>query len=137
MAQWALETMFCSSVHEAQPMLVSSGFSLIFCEDQLSDGTYRDLLGLTVKPAKSRFVVLSPTPEIDDKYDEAMRLGAFEMIASPCRKSDIQWIVIRAMQEESRRGGNRRRATPHDDGNAETAPVGMNGAETDPTNGGH
>jgi DNA-binding NtrC family response regulator len=117
-------------------MLSNSGFSLIFCEDQLTDGTYQDLLGSTVKPAKSRFVVLSPTPEADDKYEEAMRLGAFEMIASPCRKSDVQWIVIRAMQEESRRGGSRRRATPHDDGNAETAAVGTNGAEPDRSGGG-
>jgi DNA-binding NtrC family response regulator len=136
MAQWALETTSCSSVHEARPLLTNSGFSLIFCEDQLSDGTYQDLLGPTVKPVKSRFVVVSPTPEADDKYEEAMRLGAFEMIASPCRKSDIQWIVIRAMQEETRRGGNRRRATPHEDGNAETATVGTNGAERDSSNGG-
>jgi len=136
MAQWALETTFCSSVHEARPLLTNSGFSLVFCEDQLSDGTYQDLLGPTVKPVKSRFVVLSPTPEADDKYEEAMRLGAFEMIASPCRKSDIQWIVIRAMQEESRRGGNRRRVTPHEDGNAETAAVVTNGAERNSSNGG-
>ena len=137
MSQWALETTSCSTVHDARHMLANAGFSLIFCEDQLSDGTYQDLLGPTVKPAKSRFVVLSPNPELDDKYDEAMRLGAFEMIASPCRKSDIQWIVIRAMQEESRRGGSRRRATPHDDGNAETAAMATNGTEHDPTDGGH
>jgi DNA-binding NtrC family response regulator len=136
MAQWALETTSCSSVHEARPTLTNSGFSLIFCEDQLTDGTYQDLLGPTVKPGKSRFVVLSPTPEADDKYEEAMRLGAFEMIASPCRKSDIQWIVIRAMQEESRRGGSRRRATPHENGNAEAAAVGTDRAEHDSTNGG-
>ena len=69
---------------------------------------------------------MSSTPELDDKYDEAMRLGAFEMIASPCRKSDIQWIVIRAMQEESRRGGNRRRSASHEDSGPEGAAVGTN-----------
>jgi DNA-binding NtrC family response regulator len=106
-------------------MMASSGFSLVFCEDRLSDGTYRDLLGSTARPAKSRFVVLSTSPEIDDKYEEAMRLGAFEMIASPCRKSDIQWIVIRAMQEESRRGGNRRRSSA-DESHTETAAVRTN-----------
>jgi DNA-binding NtrC family response regulator len=125
MAQWALETTSCSSLNEARPMMAGSGFSLIFCEDRLPDGTYQDLLGSTARPAKSRFVVLSSSPEIDDKYEEAIRLGAFEMIASPCRKSDIQWIVIRAMQEESRRGGNRRRSST-DESHAEPAAVGTN-----------
>ena len=31
------------------------------------------------------------------------------MIASPCRRSDVQWIAIRAMQDELRRSGGRRR----------------------------
>jgi DNA-binding NtrC family response regulator len=126
MAQWALETTSCSSVQEARPILSSSGYSLIFCEEQLPDGTYHDLIGFTAKPSKSRFVVMSSTPELDDNYDEAMRVGAFEMIASPCRKSDIQWIVIRAMQEESRRGGNRRRSASHEDSGPEAAAVGTN-----------
>lgn len=136
MAQWALETTGCSSVYEARPMLSSSGFSLIFCEEQLSDGSYQDLIGFTTKPSKSRFVVMSTTPELDDKYEEAMRLGAFEMIASPCRKSDIQWIVIRAMQEESRRGGNRRRSMPHEDSGAEAAAVGTNHRDPETPEGG-
>lgn len=79
---------------------------------------------------------MSSTPELDDKYEEAMRLGAFEMIASPCRKSDIQWIVIRAMQEESRRGGNRRRSTPHEEASAEAAAVGTNHREHETPEGG-
>ena len=134
MAQWALETTSCSSLNEARPIMANSGFSLVFCEDRLSDGTYQDLLGSTVRPSKSRFVVLSSSPEIDDKYEEAMRLGAFEMIASPCRKSDVQWIVIRAMQEESRRGGNRRRSST-DEPHAEPAGVGTN-HDHNRTNGG-
>lgn len=129
MAQWALDTTCCASIGEARPKLSGTGFSLIFCEDQLSDGNYQDLLVTPGKPSKARFIVLSSTPELDDKYEEAMRLGAFEMIASPCRKSDIQWIVIRAMQEDSRRSGSRRRSVPEDP-NAETAAVGPNHAET-------
>jgi hypothetical protein len=78
---------------------------------------------------------MSSTPELDDKYDEAMRLGAFEMIATPCRKSDIQWIVIRAMQEESRRGGSRRRSAAEEAGE-EHAAVGANGSSPDTPEGG-
>jgi DNA-binding NtrC family response regulator len=135
MTQWALDTTCCATVREARTLLSGPGFSLVFCEDQLPDGDYHELLSSFAKPSKSRFIVMSSTPELDDKYDEAMRLGAFEMIATPCRKSDIQWIVIRAMQEESRRGGSRRRPAP-DEAGEETAAVTTNGAERDTSEGG-
>lgn len=134
MTQWALDTTCCSSVREARTLLSGNGFSLIFCEDQLPDGNYNELLNSATKPLKSRFVVMSSTPELDDKYDDAMRLGAFEMIATPCRKSDIQWIVIRAMQEESRRGGSRRRSTTEEPGE-ESAAVVTNGSDRDSPDG--
>lgn len=123
MTQWALDTTCCSTVREARTLLSGNGFSLIFCEDRLPDGNYHELLNSFAKPSKSRFIVMSSTPELDDKYDEAMRIGAFEMIATPCRKSDIQWIVIRAMQEESRRGGSRRRSAADEVGEEHAAVV--------------
>ena len=134
MTQWALDTTCCSSVREARTLLSGNGFSLIFCEDQLLDGNYHELLNSFTKPSKSRFIVMSSTPELDDKYDEAMQLGAFEMIATPCRKSDIQWIVIRAMQEESRRGGSRRRSTT-EEASVETAAVVSNSPDRDNSDG--
>ena len=135
MTQWALDTTCCSTIREARTLLSGNGFSLIFCEDHLSDGSYHEVLNSFAKPSKSRFIVMSSTPELDDKYDEAMRLGAFEMIATPCRKSDVQWIVIRAMQEESRRGGSRRRPATEETGE-EPATVGTNGSSPDTPEGG-
>ncbi len=83
--------------------------SLIFCDETLGDGTYRDLLRDLSKAAKARVVVMSLAPDRDDTYNEAITLGAFDMIASPCRRSDVQWIAIRAMQDEVRRSATRRR----------------------------
>ena len=82
--------------------------SLIFCEDTLSDGTYRDILRSPGKAIKTRLVVISEVSD-DQKYNEAKQLGAFDVISSPCRRSDIQWMVIRAIQEESRHSGARGR----------------------------
>jgi len=75
----------------------------------LPDGTYRDLLRNLNKSPKARFVVISPTADVDANYNEALSLGAFDMIASPCRRSDVQWIAIRAMHEDARRSLNKRR----------------------------
>jgi DNA-binding NtrC family response regulator len=110
MNHWAMEALWCGTLQEARGLLPDATLSLIFCEDTLADGTYRDLLNILGKPLKSRLVVISQQSHIELKYQEAIGLGAFEVITSPCRPSDVQWVVIRAIQEESRHAGRRGRA---------------------------
>lgn len=101
LSNWAIEPVCCASLQEAQSFLPDETFSLIFCEDTLSDGTYRDILRPPGKPMKTRLVVISEVSD-DQNYNEAKQLGAFDVISSPCRRSDIQWVVIRAIQEEAK-----------------------------------
>jgi DNA-binding NtrC family response regulator len=108
LSNWAIEPICCSSLQEARRYLPDETFSLIFCEDTLSDGTYRDILRPPGKPMKTRLVVISEVSD-DQKYNEAKQLGAFDVISTPCRLSDIQWMVIRAIQEESKHSGARGR----------------------------
>jgi DNA-binding NtrC family response regulator len=126
MNHWSMDPVCCSGVQEAFTLLPEASPSLIFCEETLTDGTYRDLLRGMGKTPRARFVVISPTADIDANYNEALSLGAFDMIASPCRRSDVQWIAIRAMHEESRRSFNKRRprvgTEPEIDTNSETTP---------------
>jgi DNA-binding NtrC family response regulator len=109
MNHWSIETLPCGGVQEARSLLSTARPSLIFCEEDLPDGTYRELLQDVSKAAKARVVVISADAEQDAHYNEALALGAFDMIASPCRRSDVQWIAIRAIQDEFRRSGGRRR----------------------------
>jgi DNA-binding NtrC family response regulator len=109
MSQWALEAVSCSSLREARALLPDSTLSVVFCEETLADGTYLDVLALLGRPIKTRVVVISPSSHVEEKYEEAIRSGAFEVIASPSRTSDVQWVLIRAIQEESRHGGRRGR----------------------------
>lgn len=109
MSHWSIETVPCNGVREARTLLPTTRPSLIFCEEDLPDGTYRELLQDISKAARTRVVVISADAELDTHYNEALALGAFDMIASPCRRSDVQWIAIRAMQDELRRSGGRRR----------------------------
>ena len=108
MSHWAIDPVCCSGVSEACTLLPNARPSLIFCNEILADGTYRELLRELNKSAKTRLVVISPAADCDNTYNEAITLGAFEMIASPCRRSDVQWIAIRAMQDEVRRSSGRR-----------------------------
>lgn len=126
MNHWSMDPVCCSGVREASALMPEANPSLIFCEETLADGTYRDLLGGMTKSPKARFVVISPSAELDANYNEAISLGAFDMIASPCRRSDVQWIAIRAMHEDARRSFNKRRprlgAEPAVNANSETTP---------------
>jgi len=98
-SHWATQPVWCSTLREARDFLPDASLSLIFCEDTLPDGTYHDLLRTVGKPVKDRFVVISSTPDLDEIYDEATELGAFDVIASPCSRSDVQWMVVRATQD--------------------------------------
>jgi DNA-binding NtrC family response regulator len=112
MSHWAIDPIYCTSVSEARELLPNVRPCVIFCEETLADGTYRELLRELIKSAKPPLVVISLAADCDDTYNEtyneAITLGAFEVIASPCRRSDVQWIAIRAMQDQVRRCAGRR-----------------------------
>ena len=110
-----MEPICSAGIQEAVSLLPQTSPFLIFCEESLPDGTYKDLLREIGKATKARLVVMSPNAEQDENYNEAIALGAFDMIASPSRRSDVQWIAIRAMHEDARRTASKRRPrlTPH------------------------
>lgn len=87
-------------VAEALPLLRQVATGLIFCDCQLQDGTYRDLLhALRSQKTKLPVVVTSRLADWDG-YLEAMRLGAFDMIAIPYRPADVEWVLMQARRED-------------------------------------
>jgi DNA-binding NtrC family response regulator len=110
MNRWSIEPLFCSGIKEVGGLLPRAGRTLIFCEEQLSDGDYRDLLRDLGRTRRALLVVISATGDLDQVYREAAALGAFEAIASPCTPADVQWIAIRALQDARRRPGYRTHA---------------------------
>jgi DNA-binding NtrC family response regulator len=97
------EARCASTLRECCEALARREVGLIFCDHQMSDGNYRDLLSAyrcgTDKP---RVVVMSPDVEWKE-VTEAMRLGAFHVISSPCRPADVEWMVIQAKRDERKR----------------------------------
>jgi DNA-binding NtrC family response regulator len=88
---------------EAEQVLSRQGVALVFCDDRLADGSYRDLLhGLRTRKKAPRIVVTTRTGEWKE-YVEALQLGAFDMIQYPYRSTDVELNVLRAM-----RGGDQK-----------------------------
>jgi DNA-binding NtrC family response regulator len=96
--RWSLEVGWCSSLQEARRSLRRGTHSLILCEAKLPDGTYQDVMQLIAhKLGRVRVIVMSE-PDVGEFYREATELGVFDVLATPCRRTDVQWIIMHAVQ---------------------------------------
>jgi len=87
------------TIEQAREALRLRSFSVVFCEERLSDGTYADLLA-NVRTSSSgdvRFVVMLCTGEWEE-YLEALRLGAEEVLRCPLQPTDVDLALIHAMR---------------------------------------
>ena len=121
MSNWSLEVQSCSTVQEARSALRGGRHPVILCEDRLPDGSYEDILKLLGgKLERTRVVVMAAT-DLDECYRQAHALGVFDVIASPCQRTDVQWIVIRAVQDHQHRSVFRPRPSPEETVNASSS----------------
>jgi DNA-binding NtrC family response regulator len=98
-----VNTFASATLAEAKGVLSRQEIALVFCDDRLTDGSYRDLLHtLRTWEKAPHIVVTTRTGEWKD-YLEAIRLGAFDMIPCPYRPIDVELNVIRVM-----RGGDQK-----------------------------
>jgi DNA-binding NtrC family response regulator len=95
-----LDPICTATIYESLAILADDTVGLVFCDAQLSDGTYRDLLAATHSlKVKTRVVITSRHTDWDE-FLEAVRLGAFDVIPTPCRPTDVEWMVIQAKRDE-------------------------------------
>lgn len=100
LSRQGLDPIGVSNVSECEDVFIRERVGLVFCDRHLADGTYRDLLErVRAQAQKVRVVVTSRHPDWDE-YLEAMRHGAFDVIASPCRPTDVEWMVIQAKRDD-------------------------------------
>lgn len=93
-----VNTFASATLAEAEEVLSRQEVALVFCDDRLTDGTYRDLLQtLRTRKKTPHIVVTTRIGEWKD-YLEALGLGASDMIPYPFRSADVELNVIRAMR---------------------------------------
>ena len=100
LAKEGYDTICVSRASECREVLDTQKVGLIFCDRRLSDGSYRDVVAASRgSRAKARVVVTSRLADWGE-YLEALHLGAFDLIASPCRPTDVLWAILQARREE-------------------------------------
>lgn len=89
----------CSTLGQAIEVLSSHKIELVFCDENLSDGSFRDLLRANqVWIGRPHIVVIVHLHEWAE-YLEALQLGVFEVISPPLHPTDVELAVIRAMRD--------------------------------------
>jgi len=98
LSQCGLDPIPSSTVKEARAILSRQSIPLVICATDLADGTFRDLLRAAEIAAPQVPVVVASHGESTAEYLEAMEMGAFDFIACPCRRAELEWIVSNALR---------------------------------------
>jgi len=91
------------SIKQACKALTREDVLLIFCENQLIDGTYEDLLTAARNVrSQARIVVTGVESDQFDSlgYCKARELGAFDVLRKSYGIRDLEWVVICAIRDE-------------------------------------
>src|SRR6266566_3829151 len=89
----------CSTLNQIEEVLSKQKIALVFCDESLSDGSFRDLLRANQLRGRPRIVVIFRVGEWAE-YLEALQLGVFEVISTPVHPTDVELAVIRAIRDE-------------------------------------
>lgn len=86
-----------SSVAQCRELNGHNNVGLVFCDRNLKDGDYRDVLSATAAstPQRPKVVMMAELGGAGE-YQQARHQGIFDVISSPCRPTDVEWMVILA-----------------------------------------
>jgi len=91
------------SIGEAVDGLARNDVLLIFCGNQLADGSYEDLLEAAKKVnSRARIVVTGLDADQFDAlgFCRARELGAYDVLRKSYGIKDLEWILICALRDE-------------------------------------
>lgn len=98
--QLPLNVITASTFQQAEEVLSRQRITLLFSDQRLPDGSYRELLDFTHSVEQPPQVVL--TTEAEDPVDprEAAQCGVLGTLRYPFHSTDVELQVIRAAHEE-------------------------------------
>jgi DNA-binding NtrC family response regulator len=76
----------------------------LFCDEHLSEGCFSDLISPDIPDRKVPRVVVTIRTGEWDKYLQMMRLGAYDVLRCPFCPTDVEFVVLRAREEQRRIG---------------------------------
>jgi two-component system, NtrC family, response regulator PilR len=99
---WGLEPVLCATVADSRAALTRYPICVVVCEDRLADGNYRDLVEAVERTTTDAPVIVVSRLADWNEYMNAVRAGAFDYIALPPRRTEIERAIKNALNERSR-----------------------------------
>jgi DNA-binding NtrC family response regulator len=94
-----IDVLVCSTLAQARVALSKRTAALSFCDEKLPDGTYSDFLELQDRKVKKSRVIVTMMNDKWERYLEAIRLGAFDVLQFPFAPTDVELSLIHAMRK--------------------------------------
>jgi DNA-binding NtrC family response regulator len=96
-----LDPICISSVDQCHSLRARPYLGLVFCDRRVKGGDYRDVLSAVntadTQPIENEAkVVMMADLDTPEEYQQARQQGLFDVIPSPCRATDVEWMVIQA-----------------------------------------
>ena len=99
-----LEPICASMVSQCRAVLSKEQIGLVFCDRNLSDGDHKDVIEAARSTGSKARIVVTSRQAGWHEFLEAMRLGAFDVISTPCQPEDVEWMIIQAKRDDRKMG---------------------------------
>ena len=87
---WRLTTRKCAA--EALPELNRTRFTVIFCEFNLTDGTWKDILELTHSMNEVPLLVVTSQFTDERLWAEVLNLGGYDVLTKPLVEDEVRRV---------------------------------------------
>jgi DNA-binding response OmpR family regulator len=90
------EILVASTRQEAVRRLRRASFSVVLCERDLTDGTWKDLLNHAGAGQQLPFLIVTSRLADDYLWAEVLNMGGYDVLAKPFRAQEVRHVVISA-----------------------------------------
>jgi len=97
----------CFTIRQAREIFSRQPVDLVFADEYLADGSYRELLHFNRFGQQAASLVLLLRTGEWEEYLDAMRLGALEVLRCPLQPAEVEATLQRAIAQKERRSAAR------------------------------
>ena len=96
---WKLKGVCCHTFHEVMEISSFCPVLLAFCDSRKMETDPFGFHQLIRHEPRMRVVALVSENVGTSAYHAAIQMGAFNVIASPCHRADVQWTILSALRD--------------------------------------
>lgn len=97
-----LDPICASRVSQCRKLIQSESIGLIFCDQYFEDGDYRDI-ATACRSTQGCCCLVVTVPEQGNGDAQVLRQEVFGIVTIPPRRTEIEWMVIRAKRSQLQR----------------------------------